>query len=364
MTRLRVGLIGLGEVAQIMHLPALHRLGDRFEVTGVHDISPSVRTRVASRWNVTRVHETAEDLVTASDVDAVLVLSPDQHHHGHVAVALAAGKHVLVEKPAALTPAHVADLSAAAAAAGRVVMVGYMRRFAPAFLAAREHLATLGTVTHADLRDYMCEGPWFFRQTSDVITPEGDIPKDASVASRALRAAMMGEVCGTGASPAVLLAYEYLTGVSSHSISAMRDLFGMPERVAAAHVSANGAHLVAALDYGAFSVTYQYLVDNLARFDGDLDIYTDNERLSLSFPTPYVRNLPMTLEVQRATASSNETTTLGPFFEDAFVAELEAFHAAVTQGAPVATSLSDSLEDFRIFEEIIMRLRAPLTAGR
>ncbi|MBH0239888.1 Gfo/Idh/MocA family oxidoreductase [Methylobrevis albus] len=357
MTRLRVGLIGLGEVAQVMHLPALRRLQDRFEVTGLHDISPSVLARIAARWNVAATYASAEDLVAAPDVDAVLVLSPDQHHHGHVAAALVAGKHVLVEKPAALTRNDVADLAARADAAGRVVMVGYMRRYAPAFLAARDRLADLGPITHADLRDYMCEGPWFHRQTTDVIYPAGDIPKEASAASRALRSAMMREICGADASPALLLGYELLTGVASHSISAMRDLFGMPARVAAAHVSAGGNHLVAALDYGDFSVTYQYLVDNLARFDGGFDVYTDTKRLSLAFPTPYVRNLPMTVEIQSVTEAGNETTLLGPFYKDAFVAELEAFHAAVTGGGPVLSSLTDSIDDFRIFEEIVARLR-------
>ena len=63
--------------------------------------------------------------------------------------------------------------------------------------------------------DFFCEGPWFFRQTSDVIRPDGDIPANGN--GRELRAAMMRSACGDGASPALLLAWEYLTGVSPHS---------------------------------------------------------------------------------------------------------------------------------------------------
>ena len=56
MTRLGVGIIGLGEVAQLMHLPVLTRLADLFSVTAVTDVSPSVAKRVGERWHVPNVH--------------------------------------------------------------------------------------------------------------------------------------------------------------------------------------------------------------------------------------------------------------------------------------------------------------------
>lgn len=359
MRQIKVGLIGLGEVAQVMHLPTLFRLGDRFDIAGVHDISPSVMARVADRWRVPNRYDSAEALAASGDIDAVLVLSPDPFHFQHASTVLEAGKHLLVEKPACLTPRHVAALAARAAASNRVAMVGYMRRYAPAFVEARRRLGELGPLTHVGARDFMCEGPWFCRQTSDVIYPSGDIPDEAIKTGRALRLEMMREVCGADASPALLLAYEYLTGVSSHSISAMRDLLGgTPRGVAAAHVSSDGRHLIAALDYGTFSVTYEYLVDDVARFDAGFEIYGRSAAMKLAFETPYVRNLPTTLTIQQSTADANAGISIGPSYKDAFTAELEAFHDAIANGGPNHTPIVDSIADFDIFSAIIDKLRA------
>ena len=358
MSRPGVGIIGLGEVAQLMHLPVLTRLADLFSVIGVTDVSPSVAKRVGERWHVPNVHRSAEALVSDPAVDIVFVLSPDQHHDEHATLALRAGKHVFVEKPVCLTRADAERLAATARDANRVAMVGYMRRFAPAFIAAKDHLPDLGPLTYVRVFDFFCEGPWFFRQTSDVIRPDGDIPAEASAASHRLRAAMMRSACGDGASPALLLAWEYLTGVSSHSISAMRDLLGgVPERVTGAQLSPRGDQLTALLDYGDYPVVYEYLIDDIARFDAGLDLYAKRSRMRLRYDTPYIRNLPMRLEIQESTADANAWAIHGPYCKDAFEAELEALHAAIVRGGENRTPVSDSLADFDIFEAIIAQLR-------
>ncbi len=187
MTRLGVGIIGLGEVAQLMHLPVLHRLRDRFEVTALFDVSPSVARKVAERWQVPGLVPSVEALVADPAVDVVFVLSPDQHHCEHATAALRAGKHVFVEKPVCLTRTDAVRLDAMARSANRLVMVGYMRRFAPAFLEAKAQLAALGPLSYVRIWDFFCEGPWFFRQTSEVVRPDRDIPPETAAASRKLR---------------------------------------------------------------------------------------------------------------------------------------------------------------------------------
>ena len=168
----------------------------------------------------------------------------------------------------------------------------------------------------------------------------------------------MRSACGDGASPALLLAWEYLTGVSSHSISAMRDLLGgVPERVTGAQLSPRGDQLTALLDYGDYPVVYEYLIDDIARFDAGLDLYAKRSRMRLLYDTPYIRNLPMRLEIQESTADANAWAILGPYYKDPFEAELEALHAAIVRGGENRTPVSDSLADFDIFEAIIAHLR-------
>src|SRR4051794_15778903 len=94
--RLRVGVIGCGEVVQIMHLPTLSQLSERFEVTALCDISAKVLHGVGDRWGVDRRLRDYRQLVALPDLDAVLVANPDPWHADATLEAIAAGKDVLV----------------------------------------------------------------------------------------------------------------------------------------------------------------------------------------------------------------------------------------------------------------------------
>jgi predicted dehydrogenase len=101
--RIRVGIVGCGEVAQIMHWPSLYQLADHYEVTSLCDISSKVLEQLGKNWNVENLTTDHRKLVTHHDVDAVLVANPNAFHAEVTLDAIAAGKHVLVEKPMCIT---------------------------------------------------------------------------------------------------------------------------------------------------------------------------------------------------------------------------------------------------------------------
>src|SRR3982074_3866654 len=95
--RLRVGVIGCGLVAQVMHLHYLRELADRYEIAAICDLSEQVRTECAREYGVPEQFATWQELL-ARPLDAVLVLTSGSH--APIAVAAAkAGMHVLGEKP-------------------------------------------------------------------------------------------------------------------------------------------------------------------------------------------------------------------------------------------------------------------------
>jgi predicted dehydrogenase len=133
-----LGIVGAGLVAQVAHLPELALLADRFDVVAVAEPDAGSRALVARRNGIRRAHAGWEDLLEAGGLDAVLVCSPTASHAAVTLAALDAGLHVLVEKPLCLDPA---DADRVVAAAGdRVVQVGYMKRFDPAYEALLDDL--------------------------------------------------------------------------------------------------------------------------------------------------------------------------------------------------------------------------------
>ena len=76
--RIRIGVVGCGLISQVMHLPYLSELGDRFELVAVCDIAPEVAGGCAERYGVSRVFTRWQDLI-AEPLDAVLVATSGDH---------------------------------------------------------------------------------------------------------------------------------------------------------------------------------------------------------------------------------------------------------------------------------------------
>jgi Predicted dehydrogenases and related proteins len=133
--KLRVGVIGCGGIAQMMHLPTLSERPDLFEITALADISEAVLNEVGERYRVAERSRDFRDVAKNPNVDAVFVLSSGRHGAA-LEAAYAAGKHVFVEKPLGFGRPETEKLAAAARAARGFTMVGYHKRFDPAYLAA------------------------------------------------------------------------------------------------------------------------------------------------------------------------------------------------------------------------------------
>ena len=135
MRRVRVGVIGAGGIAQIEHVPNLIRLKDRFELVGVADPSATARAFIAEEHGVA-VFKSVKALL-AERLEAVVVASPDPLHLGHMLGAILCGCHVFCEKPLCYAPGDIDRVIAARDRAGKVLQVGYMKRFDPSYAAAQ-----------------------------------------------------------------------------------------------------------------------------------------------------------------------------------------------------------------------------------
>jgi len=348
-TPLKVGLIGLGEVAQLMHLPLLAD-DARFAIAAITDVSPSLVAHVATRYGVATRHPDAASLIADPALDAVFILTPDHLHAELLEAAIRSGKHVFIEKPACLTAAQLAPLLGLPRRAGQVVFVGYMRRFSRPFLELKKRLPPLAAIRHVRVRDIIREAPFFVAQTRHIFRPD-DVPATLIAEGRARTETMLRAVMGADCPPDALRAYQVLTGLSSHSFSAMRDLLGPPRgvRYATQH---KGETVLALFDYGHFTALYEAVIDDVSRFDAGIEVLTQSQHFKMNYDTPYIRNLPTRLEITTSSDTETGTEIVGPIYEDPFRIELEAFFDSVTTGAPNKTSLEDSLLDLKLFAEV------------
>jgi len=131
----RVGIIGLGFGAQV-HLPAFQSEG--WEVAALCSRHRDKAQKVADGAGVEAVYTDPLELIRRDDIAAVAISTPPRTHHPLVMAALEAGKHVLCEKPLALSPEEVDAIKDAARKHGCVVMEAFMYRHHPQTLKVHE----------------------------------------------------------------------------------------------------------------------------------------------------------------------------------------------------------------------------------
>ncbi len=134
-----LGILGCGRVALDVHLPALARHHD-VRIAGGADPDPS-RRAAAARAGVPEPAATQEELLADPAVEAILVATPPEAHAAGALAAVEAGRHVLVEKPVATSPADARAVAARAAETGRVAAAGHQLRCHPGVESLRARVA-------------------------------------------------------------------------------------------------------------------------------------------------------------------------------------------------------------------------------
>ena len=154
---LRLGVAGLGRAFTLMW-PAF-RADPRIRLMAAADPREAVRSAFAREF-AARTYSTVEALADDPDIDAIYIATPHQVHAEHVEIAARAGRHVLVEKPIAITLAECDRMIAAAEAAGVHLIVGHSHSFDRPIQRARELIASgahgpLGMITALNFGDFL-----------------------------------------------------------------------------------------------------------------------------------------------------------------------------------------------------------------
>jgi predicted dehydrogenase len=124
----RLGVVGAGAIAQLAHIPVLSKMRGAELVAVCDNDRPKARA-LAERFGVPDVFTDIEDLLEIDELDAVVIATPNHLHEPHALSALAAKRHVLCERPLALSSRGVERILTAASRADRKVSVANNHRY-------------------------------------------------------------------------------------------------------------------------------------------------------------------------------------------------------------------------------------------
>lgn len=166
----RIGIIGLGQIAIKAHLPGYAKTAGCV-LTAVHSKREEHARRVALEYGIPHIFTDWRKMLESDTLDAVSICTPNFTHMPITLMALAGGKHVLVEKPMALNHREGLRMVREAGRRRRVLMVHHNMRFDPAVRSAKEILdrgvigkvvAFKANLTHRGPRAWSQKADWFF----------------------------------------------------------------------------------------------------------------------------------------------------------------------------------------------------------
>lgn len=331
----------------------MRALGDRVAVSLLCDVSADLADTIRSTgWCDADVTTDWTELLTA-DVDAVVICTPGSH--GRIAEAcLAAGKHVLAEKPMTLSLAETDRLIEAAESSGAILQVGYMKAHEPMVRMAAARLDEIGELRHVRITVmHPADEP----QVSHLRLARGAPPADTTEIERALAYEAIETERALGDVPGSVAAFytDVLNGSVVHQLSLVRALVGVvPSTWASALVAplpvADGLDEPPCIQASAqltadttMSLCWNWVPDQPA-YREFAELIGTSGTMHLTLSPPYALERPV-LTVTRAGADGEETTSVVADHIDAFRHQMESFADAIEGRSPVLGTADQVRDD-------------------
>lgn len=329
-------------MSQVGHLPFF--LADpRCEVAALAETRPSLIKALSQNGGIGRIVASYRDLLADPTIDAVLVSVPRGATAPITLEALNAGKHVLAEKPMALTSAEARGLVDAAKAKGLTYAVGFMKRYDPGVQVARATFREI--VAQGRLGKLLLARFYNFSKVYAVAPPAHTRPQESRVERFAEGAAAPDWL------PAALLAnYGWFLNAASHDLNLMR--FFLPDElsVQAASSLPDGA-VSALLSHGATPVHLEVAKSALGAWREGAEFLFENGRLSVEIPSPMAVDQVARVTVEENTAG-HHIRVLDTPRGWCFARQAQGFINALSGMVPPLASGEDSLGDMVLNDKI------------
>lgn len=322
MDRVRWGVLSTANIGRQKVIPAI-QAELRSDVVAIASRSLENAEHVAAELGIEQAYGSYGQLLAEADVQAVYVPLPNHMHAEWTIAAIRAGKHVLCEKPIALTTKEAEAMVAAAAEAGVVMREAFMYRFHPTWIAARR------LIDEGGIGDVIAIDSWFsyFNDDPDNIRNVLDF--------------------GGGA----------LMDIGCYSIHLSRMLMGSEPTGIKASVRRDPATGVDVYTAGVLEFDDRvatFACSTRAEADQRVDVYGSRGRVSIDIPFNIPPHVPTRIAVTAGgdppLAPSTKTIEFEPV--DQYTLQAEAFVAAILDGESVPDSGADALGNLRTIERV------------
>lgn len=323
MSELRWGILSTANIARTKVIPGMQRAA-RSRIVAIASRDLAQARAAAAAAGIPTAHGSYEALLADPEVDAVYIPLPNHLHADWTIAALRAGKHVLCEKPLALTSADAERMVAAAEGSGRTLMEAFMYRLHPSWAAVREVVAS------GRIGRLVAVQSWFSYFNDD----------PANI--RNIRE------YGGGA----------LYDIGCYSINLSRLLFAGEPTEVQGWIQRDPASGVDILTSGVLSFEgglSTFTCSTRAEDDQRVHVYGTDGRISIDIPFNIPPDRPTHVTVASGGDPPVNPATERLTFEtaDPYTVETEQFAAAVLDGQPAPVPPTDAIANLRVIERLV-----------
>lgn len=325
---LKMGILGVGGIAQIAHLPAL-RKAQGVRLTAICDTAHDLLHKIGQRYEVKSLYTDHLKFLEEADIDAVLIPVAHGFHAPLSIDAMRAGKHVLVEKPMAVTLQECQEMVRVSKETGKQLQLACMKRFDPGLQFAQKFVAEeMGE--RLSVSGWYCDSVYHMNYVTSLAGP-----RDASTMQRR---------------PTERIEDMHLNMVLGHGVHLVDTLrfFGGDIVAVTTEVTQKGHDIVSVslLEFadGARG-TAQLMVRVRMDWCEGLMIHGVGGSVlaQIPFPYRYVGSQVKVFDAKRQEYRTPPTPDADPYER-----QLEAFAAALLAGRPVSPNVEDGLADQRV----------------
>jgi len=308
------------------------------------------------------------EMLQNDDLDAVVICHSGTHYDSAMA-ALAADKHIFVEKPLAFNVREVEEIAAEVAKSKRTFQLGYHKLYDPAFAYTKEHIAKMQDKGYARITvlhpaNELGFSPFRLRRGNGVIeeghadigTWESQRKMQLEAFAGGRHAALVDEALGDRKDNDDLrLAYGIMRTSLIHQIYTMFGLFGEPKRVLSTDIWREGFSIHSVIEYTEdFHVTlnWQFLM-TLKDYREEYAVFGNHDRVIFQLPSPYFRNFPSPVTIQGSDDELSWEKKVTVSHAEAFENELLAFYNNIMKGTKPISSIDDAVKHAHFTQQMI-----------